>query len=73
MRSIRALSHRDAMDQVAGKNRDVGEMLRKRYAEQKAENRQMLRAILSSVRFLGRQGLALRDSTQMLTRAIAPP
>lgn len=55
-----SLSHRDAMDQVAGKNRDVGEMLRKGYGEQKAENRQMLKAIVSSVRFLGRQGLALR-------------
>ena len=55
-----SLSHRDAMDQVVGKNRDVGEMLRKGYAEQKAENRKMLTAILSSIRFLGRQGLALR-------------
>ena len=55
-----SLSHRDAMDQVVGNKKDVGEMLRKGYAEQKAENRQMLQAILSSIRYLGRQGLALR-------------
>ena len=55
-----SLSHRDAIDQVVYKNRDVGEMLRKGYAEQKAENWQMLRSILSSIRYLGRQGLALR-------------
>ena len=34
------------MDQVVGKNRDVGEMLRKGYAEQKAENRKILTAIV---------------------------
>jgi hypothetical protein len=60
LKNISSLSHLDAMDQIVGKNRDIGEMLRKGYAEQKAENWQMLTAILSSIRFLGRQGLALR-------------
>ncbi len=31
-----------------------------RHAQQKAESREMLRIILSSIRFLGRQGIALR-------------
>ena len=35
-------------------------MLSSAYAQQKAENREMLRVILSSIRFLARQGLALR-------------
>lgn len=35
-------------------------MLRSAHAQQKAENRKMLMIILSSIRFLGRQGLALR-------------
>ena len=55
-----SLSHRDAMDQVVGKNKNVGEMLQKGYAEEKAENKKMLKAILSSIRYVGRQGLALR-------------
>ncbi len=40
--------------------KDVGEMLCTSHAEQKAENREMLKVILSSIRYLGRQGLALR-------------
>lgn len=48
------------MDQVAGTSKNVGEMVRKGYAEEKAENRKMLQIILSSIRYLGRQGLALR-------------
>ena len=35
-------------------------MLSSAHAQQKAENREMLKIILSSIRFLGRQGLALR-------------
>ena len=39
---------------------DVGEMLSLTHAHQKAVNRQMLKIILSSIRYLARQGLALR-------------
>ena len=35
-------------------------MLSSTHAKRKAENRDMLKIILSSIRFLGRQGLALR-------------
>lgn len=42
------------------RNKDVGEILKKGYAEEKAENRRMLLIILTSIRFLGRQGLAFR-------------
>ncbi|KAI6656107.1 Zinc finger MYM-type protein 1-like [Oopsacas minuta] len=55
-----SLSHRDAIDQVMCRNKDVGEILRKGYAEEKAENRRMLQIIITSKRYLGRQGLALR-------------
>ena len=47
------------MDHIVGKNRDVHEIQKMGYAEQKEKNRQMLRAILSSICFPGRQGLAL--------------
>ncbi len=40
--------------------KNVGEMVQKGYAEQKAENRQILLTIFNCVRYLGRQGLALR-------------
>ena len=40
--------------------RDVGDVLSSIHTQQKAENREMLKIILSSIRFLGRQGLALR-------------
>ena len=40
--------------------RDVGDMLSSIHAQQKAESREMLKIIFSSICFLGRQGLALR-------------
>jgi len=40
--------------------RDIGEQLSEAHAQQKVEYREMLQAILSSIRYLGRQGLALR-------------
>ena len=49
-----SLSHRDAMDLVVGKNRDVSEMLRVACADERAENRRMLQIILSSIHYLGR-------------------
>ena len=42
---------------------NVGEMLRKEYVEEEAENRRMLQIILSSIRHIGRQGLAMRYKT----------
>ena len=39
---------------------DVGEMLSSAHAEEKAENRKMLSTIISTVCYLGRQGLPLR-------------
>ena len=40
--------------------RDIGEMLSQQHAKEKAGNRKILLKILSNVRFLARQGLALR-------------
>ena len=57
------ISHREAVQLVVTiprTTKDVGEMLSVCHAEQKAENRQMVKIILSSIRYLGRQGLALR-------------
>lgn len=56
-------SHRDAVDlvvKIPSTTKDVGEMLSASLASQKAESRKMLLTILSSIRYLGRQGLALR-------------
>ena len=40
--------------------RDIGEQLSQQHAAQKMKNRQALYQILSSIKFLSRQGLALR-------------
>ena len=56
-------SHRDAVDlvvKIPSTTKDVGEMLSTSLASQKAESRKMLLTILSSIRYLGQQGLALR-------------
>ena len=57
-------SHHEAVDlvvKIPSTTQNVGEMLTGRtYASQKEENRDMLLVILSSIRYLGRQGLALR-------------
>ena len=45
---------------IPGTTRDVGELLSTSHAKEKAESREILKIILSSVRYLGRQGLALR-------------
>jgi len=45
---------------IPNTTRDVGELLSEAHAQQKAENREMLQVILSTIRYLGRQGLALR-------------
>ena len=56
-------SHHEAVDlvvKIPSTTKNVGEMLSTSYASQKEENRKMLSVILSSIRYLGRQGLALR-------------
>lgn len=50
----------DLVEKILSTTRNVGDMLSHTYAQQNAESREMLRIILSSIRFLGRQGLALR-------------
>lgn len=58
-----SLSHHQSVDfveKIPRTTQNVGEMLSSTYAQQKADNRAMLRIILSTIRFLGRQGLALR-------------
>lgn len=55
--------HREAVQMlvtIPQTTRDVGDMLSDSHAAAKAENRKMLEVIISSIRFLGRQGLALR-------------
>lgn len=56
-------AHLEAVDEVIKLPRatkDIGEMLSAQHTEQKLESRKMLYLILSSIRFLARQGLALR-------------
>ena len=52
--------HRDAVQLITSNTKNVGEMLSESYAQQKVENRQVFMIILSSIRFLARQRLALR-------------
>lgn len=42
---------------------DIGEIVSKKHAEEKSDNRDCLRKILSSIRFLARQGLPLRGDS----------
>ena len=44
----------------------MGEMLSREHAQEKSENRQCLLQILSNIRFLSRQGLALRGDGDMI-------
>ena len=55
-----SLHHRDAVQMMLRRASDVGEMLSKEHANQKAENRTCLLKILSNLQFLSRQGLPLR-------------
>ena len=41
---------------------DIGEMLSKKYSDQKAANREVFLRILQNLRFLTRQGLVLRGT-----------
>ena len=50
----------DVMLIIPSQHRNVGEMLSGQLARQKAVNRRMLYSIISSIRYLARQGLPLR-------------
>ena len=55
--------HREAVEVIftlPSTTRDIGEQLSQQHVAQKLKNRQALYQILSSIRFLGRQGLAIR-------------
>ena len=54
--------HRFAVDTIIKSSNDVDEMLSSTYAKEKADNRKALYTILSTIRFLARQGLPLRGS-----------
>ncbi len=56
------LSHHQAMDFLVSTSKDVGEMLNTSLANERAGNRKMLHIVFSSIRFLARQGVALRGS-----------
>ena len=51
--------HKQAFDSLKARA-DVGEMLSSQYAQEKCTNRKYLMQVLSSVRYLARQGLAMR-------------
>ena len=56
-------SHKEAVLRsvtLPKETKDVGEMLSQEYADEKKENRECLLKILSNIRFLARQGMALR-------------
>ena len=58
-------THREAVEAVVTlpqTTQDIGEQLSRAHQEEKRNAREMLRVILSSVRFLARQGIAFRGS-----------
>ena len=57
-----SVCHRHAVDMIIKSSKDVDETLSNAHANKNAENRKALYAILSTVRFLARQGLPLRGS-----------
>ena len=50
----------DAVEKIPKTTANVGDMISSEYAKQKLQNRAMLPIILSSIRYLSRQGVALR-------------
>ena len=52
----------DAVITLPRTTKNIGELLSREHAAQKVQARDMLRLILSSIRFLARQGLALRGA-----------
>ena len=64
----KSASHGEAVQviiRLPSTTRDIGEQLSQQHATQKLKNRQALHQIISSIKFLGRQGLAIRgDGTE---------
>jgi hypothetical protein len=58
----RSACHRHAADLILSKTGDVADMLSTAHAKEKADNRRALCTILSTLRFLARQGLPLRGN-----------
>ena len=58
--------HKQAFDSLKARA-DVGEMLSSQYAQEKRTNRKYLMQVLSSVRYLARQGLAMRGDKDETT------
>ena len=59
----KSIAHHQAVElveKIPKTTKNIGDMLSSTHAQQKAENKDMLKIILSSIRFFGRQGLALR-------------
>ena len=54
--------HRYAVDTITKSIKDVGEMLCSAHAKEKANNRKAMYTILSTIRFLARQGLLVRGN-----------
>ena len=52
----------EAINQLPQQVGDIGELFSHKHSDQKAENRDMFYRILQNLRFLARQGLALRGS-----------
>ena len=62
---LQSKSHRKAVDAVVTlpkTTRDVAEQLLRAHRAEKEQARDMLHLILSNIRFLGRQGLAMRGT-----------
>ena len=55
-------SHRHACDLILSQRGDIADMLSTAHAQEKADNRRALYTILSTLRFLARQGLPLRGN-----------
>ena len=61
---IESACHKEAVqaDKLLKRTGDIGEMLSTAHSMEKALNREMLRRIMQNLRFLARQGLAVRGS-----------
>ena len=59
----KTLCHKEAVEKLLtlpSTTRDIGELLSSAHAQEKAANRHCLLKVISSLRFLGRQGCAIR-------------
>ena len=56
--------HLDAVQAISRVFNDVGSMLSQAHSEEKEKNGRMLMLIIQSLKFLGRQGIALRGHNE---------